>query len=224
MSKEMIDLDVKCNPFDNHDDNKRINEEYEVVVKFETKNKSVKLSESDFNTINNKFKKNGVWAMFGKPRDKEYWICLQVAQKATKDLDRAVAYEIISDLKLMMIKEDACVNCKETIDEDRAFYKGVYKRNLCEQCEGCTKHDMSQKRFHLQRNAYSEKVLKRLSRNFAIYQKIKWECEEILIIYLGESEQSQEEKKCDEIINYRKRVKEIEKTFAEKYSAKYFAY
>lgn len=168
------------------------------------------INEDLINNIIKNYKTPGVWALFGLKN--EEWICLQVAQKSSKNLDEeSIGCEIASDLQMMgMIIPKKCKQCKNIENDNRAFFTKVYQRHCCETCE-IKKNDkmLFQERFNVSRGLKRKEKIRNLSRRFDIYHTIADEYNNMAVICISKD-------------SNKEIVKELECSFAEEHLAIFF--
>lgn len=173
-----------------------------IIVEFETNENTIL---DRLETIRQEYNTSGVWAMYGCTCDG--WECLQVAQKSSRT--DSIGKEIVHDIEVMYMEvsdESACTKCDEVCTEDRAFYKNVYYRHKCEECND---RESMLARFCATRRLRRPDSIVKLSRNYDIYHIIKKQYKHIRIVLV-------------KLGGERNEVCGIERQYAEKYLAIYF--
>lgn len=130
------------------------------------------------------YKVKGIWAMFAKTNEQK-WVCVQVAQKHNRNLDKhSIGCEIVEDIEIMFTKEPLiCNKCDNVIKEDRLFFKEVYDRHKCEECtEKEGDRDAFRIRFKANNRLKRKDSVRYLSRRFDIYHDIVTKYDEIAIV------------------------------------------
>lgn len=163
----------------------------------------------------------GVWSMFGRKNDLDKWKCLQVAQKSNPNLEReSIGCEIVSDLEIMFLPvPEVCAKCGDMQSEDRAFYKNVYKRHECEECnKKIQEREAFYEKFKIERVCKNKQTRKNLSRRFDIYHQIAEQYNELVIVHINNTNYTS----ANENGNTLKSNLKIEHDYAMKHQAIYF--
>lgn len=159
--------------------------------------------------IRDNYKVKGVWAMFVK-KSEQVWECVQVAQKHNCNLEKhSIGCEIAEDLEVMFYEiPQFCKECNNVVIEDRCFYKKVYARHRCEDCD--SKNYIV--RFKANRGLKRSDSIRVLSRRFDIYHDIAAKYDEIAIVCVQITKENEP----------RSKTLLKEKEYAEKHKAIYF--